>query len=169
VETTDKTIKQAFEIVKDKGEKYKNKREIYYFEGCCKNYCEDCIDKITKDRKRRGKCVEYLTEYGPEYDDFLLCDNCGAIIETSILWSDQEIDHWSNLDDKELGESLSHSYSAYCLMKIFDSIYGAVKEYPDETSLLAKKVINVSNKDKDRRNVLLDRNENYKEERDERV
>lgn len=160
-------IKKAFEIVQKKGNLYNEKYDsnwISYIdkEGCIHTFdyfaddslCEDCVDKkideINKKITEKDSDIKipynfhklcYQTESDREGTNFHLCDECGEIIHQSIIWTDQEIDHWLNIMNDNDYKKIKHISTYFELMNIFDPDYGTSEEFPEETKKIAVKVI----------------------------
>ena len=81
------------------------------------SYCSECHKKIALERNEELTRIGYAAffkshdcsndqefekigtaiESCPEYDDFMQCENCGAELEVSVLFTfSEEIDHWIN-------------------------------------------------------------------------
>lgn len=135
-------IKQAYEIVKPLGEKYEP-GEVYYIidEECHEpeehqalDYCADCAKKIIKDRPLRA-----VAESSPEDENFCQCEECGKILSASIIWTEQEMEHWL---EHTKPENLKDEQACYELMNILDwEGYGAYEKFPVEVEQIAQKVI----------------------------
>ena len=158
-------VQEAFSIVEERGRWYYPREDACYvcyedkagdiltFPGMEHfSYCENCIQEAILDVKREIKNKEikkprlyekldYCIESCPQSTDFLICDECGEIILSSKIWDFQELDHWNNIKDEESWEKLSLYYEFYQLKEILDTENGSFPEYPDETFMVAEKVI----------------------------
>lgn len=160
-------IKKAFNIVEKKGKNYIEKQDsnwisytnkddyIFDFDDfSCEDYCEDCIDKKIKEINKRIKDKDtnikipddfneicYQTESSKEGYGLCRCDECGEFIHQSIIWTEQELEHWLEVMNDEDWKKTKTINTHYELMKILDPVYGAVEEFPGKTLQIAKKVI----------------------------
>lgn len=115
----------------------------------CDDYCEDCIGTIVEklfadeSAERPDGFVEFCfdTESSKENEGFCLCDNCGEHIFVSIIWTEQELEHWLSLDADGWAKSLADNSCCYELMQILDDCYGSSEWFPDETSKIADAVL----------------------------
>lgn len=112
-------------------------------------YCENCIiqvvEKVSKDEETilPDEFVEftYQIETSKENEGFLICDKCGEIIDCSIIWDMQELEHWMSLTRKEWKSRLKCDMDAYELTQILDLTYGSFPEFKKETFKIAMYVI----------------------------
>lgn len=132
----------AFAVVKKLGQKYKPLQGVYYLvdedhnesdDYNCNDYCFKCA---TKEAKKVGLHVQQ--ESSPEKEDFCICDGCGKIIETSIIWTKQEMEHW--LDNLEK-EDLKKKSICYELMKVLEPNYGAFEKFAEQVTEIARRVL----------------------------
>ena len=162
-------IDSACVIVIEKGMEYKVKSDCCYISYLdtddyirtldqynCETYCEDCIDEVVSKLSDKIKNkddeieipedflkLDYQVESSPENQNFTICGNCGNIIRSGIIWSEQEIEHWTGLSDEKMKECIESELERYELMELFDPTDGAVHEYPEETKSIAEKVIRI--------------------------
>lgn len=129
---------------------YDDPGDIHTYEPTkCDNYCEDCIksivQKFTADEsaERPNGFIEFCfdTESSKENEGFCLCDNCGEHISVSIIWTEQELEHWLSLDADEWAMSLGDNSCCYELAAILDDCYGSSESFPDETAKIADAVL----------------------------
>lgn len=160
-------IKKAHEIVQKMGVLYKEKNDsnwISYIDNdnCIHTYdyfaddsfCEDCIpnkvkeinEKINKRKSNVGISndfykVCYQTESSREGTNFHYCDECREIIHQSIIWTDQEVDHWTNVMTDNNYRKIKNISTYFELMKVLDPVYGTINEFPEDTIRIAERVI----------------------------
>lgn len=135
----------AYDVVKKLGKKYKPLQGVYYLvdedyheseDYNCNDYCFKCATKEAQ------KAVLYVQEESsPEKEDFCICDGCGKIIETSIIWTEQEMEHW--LDNLEK-EDLKRKTICYELMKVLEPNYGAFEKFPKHVEQIANRVLSLA-------------------------
>jgi len=77
-----------------------------------------------------------------ETDDFDLCESCGIIFNQGLLLSDQELDHWESISDKELKDCIDEPFHAYQLEKITYDYHDGHK-YADRIKSLSTRIVNV--------------------------
>lgn len=85
----------------------------------------------------------YEYSSGSETNDFDLCGGCGVIFNQGLLLSDQELDHWEEVSDKDLAGYILDPFHAYQLDKILYD-YTEDHKYADRISSLAQRIVNVS-------------------------
>jgi len=114
-----------------------------------KTYCEHCITQVVKEISKDEEIIlpdefvefTYQTETSKENEGFLICDKCGEIIECSIIWDIQELEHWISLTRKEWKERLKCKMNTYELTQILDLIHGSFSEFKKETFKIGVYVI----------------------------
>jgi hypothetical protein len=159
----EKTIREALDFLKPLAEKYEPRQESKWFEyenldGHIMSfdedqgtYCEYCAEK-RKQELLDDENIEFPRDYGEliistetskENENFLNCDSCGAIIECSIIWNEQEINHWLSQKKKDwkFYKGVDKNYFHYQLYKILEPTYGAAEEFKDACYKIAKKVL----------------------------
>ena len=112
-------------------------------------YCENCIDQVVEEISKSEETIlpdefvkfTYQTETSKENEGFLICDNCGEIIECSIIWDKQELEHWLSLTRKKWKSILKSEMNTYELSQILDLTYGSFSEFKKETFKIALNVI----------------------------
>lgn len=77
-----------------------------------------------------------------EYDGFENCDNCGVIFEQGLILTDQELEHWTQMDISDYADMIKTPYHAYQLRKIIDHWHPG--KYADRIIQIAQKIINAS-------------------------
>ena len=116
------------------------------------DYCEDCIEQIVAQalklieqgelEKPTGfKGLTFEAETCKESENFCFCDNCGEVIRASILWNQQELDHWLSLSRAEWKRALVSASNCYQLMQVLDPVYGAAEDFPIACQKIAHQVI----------------------------
>lgn len=130
--------------------------EINGYETFCDDCIQEQIDKLSKILDERGSkyvhdhydCsrdefeiteIGYMEENCPETDDFCLCDSCGKLIHTSVLYTTDE-EHCYYLQPEvslKLNDlSDCDCYRIYNLITAADSI----SKYPRQVKLLKQKL-----------------------------
>ena len=161
----DKTtvIASAIAVVKDLADKYEYKQDSTWFEyydkdGCrCSfdedqgTYCEDCIDERESEiLKNEDNSITFPDDFeqliqsvetSKENEGFLNCDSCGEIIECAIIWNEQELEDWTNLDDENWKNFKNNNYHYYQVYKILEECWGATDEFSDECLIIAQNVL----------------------------
>lgn len=154
-------IASAIAVVEVLADKYSPKEDSDWFEYYDKDgyvqsfeedqgtYCEDCSE-TRKEEILNDAEIEFpddfdelriSTETSKENEDFLYCDSCGEIINCAIIWTEQELSHWTNLDDENWKNRKDCVTPYYQIYKILEETYGATEEYPDECLIIAQKVL----------------------------
>lgn len=154
-------INNAIAVVEDLAGKYKPKQDSNWFEyydkdGClCTfdedqgTYCEDCSEE-RKEEILNDSEIEFpegfeelriSTESSKENEGFLNCYSCGEIIECAIIWNEQELEHWTNLDEENWQNCKNEPYHYYQVYKILEECWGATSEFPNECLIIAQNVL----------------------------
>lgn len=129
---------------------YDDLGDIHTYEPTnCDDYCEDCIgaivEKLTADEsaERPEGFVEFCfdTESSKEDEGFCLCHKCGKHISVSIIWTEQELEHWLSLDADDWSKALGDDSCCYELAQILDDVYGSSESFPEETRKIADAVL----------------------------
>lgn len=121
------------------------------------SYCSSCIKKIVEERNAEFERIGYKSfsethdvssddkfvridsaiEMSPERDDFESCENCGAEIDVSVLFTlSQEIEYWIDADIVIDEISDSDAYRIYTCITSED----AVSKYPKLVNQLRNKL-----------------------------
>lgn len=77
-----------------------------------------------------------------EYDGFEHCDGCGVIFEQGLILTDQELEHWAEMDICEYADMIKSPYHAYQLQKIIDN--WCPGKFADRIIEIAQKILNAS-------------------------
>lgn len=130
----------------------------------CESYCAECIKKIVSERNEELKrigydafckihdCssdqefeeIDYSIETSPEYDDFKSCENCGAEIDVSVLFTfNEEIDHWIGeiVDNNFCIDEMSEQ-DAYRIYNCLTSV-DALEKHPKEVRKLRSLIFDI--------------------------
>jgi len=135
----------AYDVVKILGQEFEPLQGVYYITDIdykelddynSFDYCQNCAIEIAN--KENLLCLQ---ESSPEKEGFCTCENCSKIIETSIIWTKQEIEHWlTNLQK----EHLKDKATCYELMKLLEPTYGAYENFPKEVTEISNRVLSLA-------------------------
>lgn len=151
-------IASAIALVKPIADKYEPKQRPMWFEyrtkdgyrisfdGDQSTYCEDCVNERKEEIEKWDKkelpedfdCLICSEETSREGSDFTHCESCGEIIECGILWTEQEMTHWTALKSEDWEQMKDSPYSNYEILKILEDDWC---EYEKEKQVIAECVL----------------------------